>query len=626
MTLEPNHAPIEPSHETALSDDAVIGRAFRWSLAVIAGMAAVAAIIIAIVTRPVPQPEPVVTPLAEAQVRQRPTLAPPKSAFTEIGASAGIDFVHENGAYGDKLLPETMGGGCAFLDYDNDNDQDLLLVNSCFWPWKRPKDRPEPTMRLYRNDGSGRFDDVTKVCGLDQTFYGMGVACGDYDNDGWVDVFISAVGTNHLFKNENGNFVDVTAAAGVAGGQADWSTSCGFLDYDHDGDLDLFVCNYVQWSKEIDLGQNCTLDGKIRAYCPPTAFEGAFPILYRNDGRGKFSDVSAAAGIQIRNPSPPHGPMAKSLGLAPIDIDHDGWIDLVVANDTVQNFLFRNQRNGRFEEIGVAAGIAFSAEGLARGAMGIDSAHFRNNETIGIGIGNFANEMSALYVADRGELIFSDDAVSTGLGPPTRLFLTFGFFFFDYDLDGRLDVFSANGHLEEDIHKVQASQSYAQPAQLFWNCGPDQRTELMTVTAEQCGPDLFQPAVGRGAAFADIDGDGDLDLVMTETRGRPRLFRNDQKLGRHWVRFKLVGKRANRDAIGSWIEVVAGGTVLRQQVMPTRSYLSQVELPVTFGLGTNTRVETVRIRWPDGSEQTLTDVPIDRLIRVEQPAPAHDRL
>lgn len=608
----------EQQEQWAPADDALITRAFRASLVIILVLGGGAGGAYLILSRPEPAQFAEATPLVEAQLRRRPQIQPPKVLFTEIGADAGLVFVHENGAYGDKLLPETMGGGCAFFDFDNDDDPDLLLVNSCFWPWRTPKDGQMPTMILFRNDGNGRFADVTQACGLDKTFYGMGVACGDYDNDGWVDVFISAVGPNHLFRNVRGKFVETTPSAGVAGNPAEWSTGCGFFDYDNDGDLDLFVCNYVRWSKEIDLAQQCTLDGKSRAYCPPTAFEGSFPYLYRNDGGGKFTDVSASAGIQIRNTAPPHAPLAKSLGLAPIDIDRDGWIDLVVANDTVQNFLFHNQRNGRFDEIGVVAGIAFGTEGKARGAMGIDTAYFRNDHTLGVGIGNFANEPSALYVADRGALVFSDDAIATGLGPPSRLFLKFGFFFFDYDHDGRLDVFEANGHLEEDIHKVQSSQTYAQPAQLFWNCGPEQSTELMVVTAEHCGTDLFQPIVGRGATFADIDDDGDLDLAVTTVRGRPKLFRNDQKLRNHWVRFKLIGATVNRDAIGAWIEVTADGQSYRQQVMPTRSYLAQSELPVTFGLGKSDRIDSVRIRWPDGNEQLVGNVAVDRLHRIEQ--------
>ena len=542
----------------------------------------------------------------------------PIAKFTDITKESGINFVHNNGAYGDKLLPETMGGGVAFLDYDNDGHQDLLLINSTFWPGHTPEGKSPTTLALYHNDGHGHFTDVTKGSGLDVSFYGMGAAIGDYDNDGLPDVFITAVGGNHLFHNDGaGKFHEVTSAAGVGGSTNDWGTGATFIDYDNDGRLDLFVCNYVQWSPEIDRAADFVLPKIGRAYGPPRNFAGTFPHLYHNDGHGHFTDVSAQAGIQIKNAATGL-PTAKSLAVKPVDVDNDGWIDLIVANDTVQNFLFHNERNGTFKEIGARSGIAYDAYGLTRGAMGIDAARFRNDDTLGIAIGNFANEMNALYVAQRDTLIFADEATKEGLGKPSEKLLKFGLFFFDYDLDGRLDILTANGHLEPEINRVQPDQQYRQPAQLFWNRGDNKGAGFVSVTAEKCGDALMKPIVGRGSAFADIDGDGDLDVILTQINGPPLLLRNDQNLHHHWLRLKLVGTKSNRDAIGAWIKVRVNGHILSRQVMSTRSYLSQSELPVTIGLGNADQVESVEINWPSGVKQKVNSPAMNRLTVITE--------
>lgn len=545
----------------------------------------------------------------------------PIAKFTDVTAQAGIRFVHVNGAYGDKLLPETMGGGVAFFDFDNDGRQDLLFINSSYWPGRIPDAKHQPTMALYHNDGHGHFTDVTAGSGLDVSFYGMGVAVGDYDNDGLPDVFITAVGGNHLFHNEGGGkFREVTKEAGVGGASDGWSTSAAWIDYDNDGKLDLFVCNYVRWSPELDKAAPFELPNIGRAYGPPRNFDGVFPYLYHNDGAGHFTDVSAAAGVQVRNPATGH-PVAKSLAVAPVDVDNDGWIDLVVANDTVQNFLFHNEgRSGinGFKEIGARSGIAYDAYGLTRGAMGIDSARFRSDDSLGIAIGNFANEMNALYVAQRDSLVFADEAIKAGVGPASQNLLKFGLFFFDYDLDGRLDVLTANGHLEPEINRVQTTQQYRQPAQLFWNRGDGKGAGFVPVPPERCGADLFKPIVGRGSAFADIDGDGDLDVVLTQVAGPPLLLRNDQKLGHHWIRLKLVGTKSNRDAIGARIKARVGAHQWSRQVMPTRSYLSQSELPVTIGLGTADQIDSIEITWPSGTIQKVSPH-IDRLTVITEP-------
>lgn len=608
---------IDPN--TLERDDKIIATAFRWSLIVIVLLGSIGGVMAYRFLR-APGPE-VVTPKEPPKPPdERSRLETPVIQFTDITSESGIKFVHENGAYGDKLLPETMGSGCAFCDYDGDGDQDIVFVNSCRWPWDSRdlnKDRTQPTQAVYRNDGECRFVEVTKEARLDVTFYGMGVACGDYDNDGDTDLFFTAVGKNRLFRNDGGKFVDVTGEAGVGGVDSQWSTGAGWFDYDNDGDLDLFVANYIEWSKESDLSQKFTLIGGGRGYGRPQPFHGVFPYLYRNDGEGKFTDVSKEAGVQVLNAASKE-PTAKSLGITFADLDADGRLDVVIANDTVQNFLLHNL-GGKFEEIGASSGVAFDLDGNARGAMGIDIAWFRNSPALGIAIGNFSNEMTALYVTKSNDLQFRDEAVSNGLGPASRLELKFGVLFVDLDLDSRQDLFSANGHLEIEINKVQASQHYEQSPHLFWNCGPEHKTEFELVPLAKCGKDFLKPSVGRGAAYADIDGDGDLDLLISNSGQAPRLLRNDQKLGHHWVRLQLTGSgKSNRDAIGAIIELRCGDVTQRRQVMPTRSYLSQVELPVTFGLGKSEQIDSVHIRWPDGSTQELSDLKIDQTHRVRQ--------
>ena len=601
-------------------DDAVIGQAFKWSAVLLACIITCAMAVFIWFSRDggVETGPDIVVDLP--QERGESTRVMPTVLFVDITSESGIDFVHENGAFGDKMLPETMGGGCAFLDFDDDGDQDMLLVNSNYWSFD-PTQHSQPTMALYENDGSGHFSDATHRSALNLSFYGMGAAVADYDNDGDADVFITAVGMNHLFRNDSGVFAEVTTEAGVAGDDATWSSSAGWFDYDNDGDLDLYVCNYVGWTREIDLAQDFKLTGIGRAYGPPTSFEGSFPYLYRNDGDGTFTDVSADSGVQQTNRAT-GVPLAKSLGLAPIDLDRDGWIDLVVANDTVRNFVFHNNGDGTFTETGIAAGIAFDSSGKARGAMGIDASCFRDDETIGVAIANFANEMTALYVsldgASDNKLLFTDDAIPTGLGPPTRAELSFGLFFFDYDLDGRLDLLSANGHLEGDINKVQQSQHYRQPARLFWNAGADESSEFVSVPAAKCGADIGKPIVGRGATYADIDSDGDLDVLLTQIGGAPLLLRNDQDLQHHFVRIRLVGVTCNRDGIGAWIHLRDGERIQRRQVMPTRSYLSQVELPITIGIGDSDQVDELTVFWPDGSSQVVSEVRIDGTTTVTQ--------
>ena len=540
---------------------------------------------------------------------------PPSMEFTDITRVAGINFVHVNGAYGERLMPETIGSGAAFLDYDRDGDQDLFLVNSRSWEDREQGTEPA-RQALYRNDGKGNFEDVTAEAGLAFTSYGMGVAVGDYDGDGWRDLFLSSLNANRLFRNDGGHFWDVTAEAGVAGGADTWSASAAFFDYDRDGDLDLFVVNYVKWSPEIDLEIDFRLTGLGRAYGAPLNFVGTDSYLYRNEGEGRFTDVSASAGIQLANPVSGH-PVGKGLGVVPVDYDRDGWLDLAIVNDTVRNFLFHNKGDGSFEEVAVFEGIAYDRNGKATSAMGVDAAFFRDDREIGIAVGNFANEMASLFVTTEGRAPFVDEAVLEGLGPASRIPLTFGLVFLDYDLDGRLDLLLANGHLEHEIQKVQQSQTYAQPPSLFWNCGEGRRGRFVPVTDAGA---MTEPLVGRGIAYADIDGDGDLDVLITQNGRRPALLRNDQETGNHWLRLALKGRAPNTDAIGARLEFAVGGVTRYREVMPTRGYMSQVELPVTLGLGTADRVERLRILWPDGSEQELVPEAVDTTLVVEQQA------
>jgi hypothetical protein len=561
---------------------------------------------------PQPVEEAVVT--GPVSVAATPRETTPSVHFTDITAAAGINFVHVNGRYGEKLMPETIGSGAAFIDYDNDGDQDLLLVNSSQWPGH--EQGTPATLAFYRNDGLGHFEDVTRASGLAIHCYGMGAAVGDYDNDGWTDLYITTLGGNYLLHNQDGHFSDVTASAGVAGLDDDWSTAAAFLDYDNDGDLDLFVGNYVLWSRKINLEIDFQVTGLGRAYGAPNHFTGAANRLYRNEGDGSFIDVSHAAGIVITDPVSGL-PEGKTLGVAPVDYDDDGWLDLFVANDTDRNFLYHNLGNGHFEEVGSLEGIAYDRNGKSTSAMGIDTAWFRNDTELGIGMGNFANEMSSLFVTANGAAPFADEAILEGFGPASRLALTFGLFFFDYDLDGRQDLFQANGHLENDINIVQPSQTYAQSPQLFWNCGETCSTRFIEVSDSG---DLTDPLVGRGATYADIDGDGDLDIVVVQNGRRAVLLRNDQQLGHHWLRLRLEGRRSNRSAIGARVRLTAAGVTQRRLVMPTRSYLSQVELPLTFGLGAATRVDRLTVTWPDGREQHVAVKQLDTQLDITESA------
>jgi hypothetical protein len=520
--------------------------------------------------------------------------------FNDATKAAGIRFTHENGAFGKKYLPETMGSGCAFLDADGDGWQDVLFVNSMTWPG-RPARRS--VMALYRNNHDGTFTDVTERAGLAIPMYGLGVAAADYDNDGRVDIYITALGRNRLFRNLGGlRFTDVTDAAGVA--SAGFSTSAAWVDFDRDGLLDLFVARYVEWTIEKDLF--CTLDGKTKSYCTPESYKGSSSVLYRNRGKGAFEDVTRRAGLLDET--------SKSLGVALIDYNNDGWIDLFVANDTQPNRLYENRRDGTFADVAVSAGIAFNEAGVARAGMGVDAADYDGSGRQSLVIGNFSNEMMALY-NNEGNGLFIDEAPKSTIGRASLLTLTFACFFFDYDLDGLLDIFAANGHVADDISTVQQRVTYRQPAHLFRNIGSRHFEQL---TAKS-GAALQEPIVARGAAYGDYDGDGDLDLIETTNNGPARLLRNDGGERNHRLRVRLIGTKSNRDAIGAAARVTVGTKASPWSMVKTgSSYCSQNELPLTFGLASADRVARIEVKWPDGHVETIPGAEANQSIAIEE--------
>ena len=523
----------------------------------------------------------------------------PGIQFHDITQAAGIHFLHNNGAFGKKYLPETLGPGCAFIDFDNDGWPDILLINGMDWPGHHIH---VSTLQLYHNNRDGTFTDVTRQAGLAVEMYGMGVAIGDYDNDGYDDIFVSALGQSRLFHNNgNGTFTDVTKQAGLWGPN-EFSTSAAWVDYDRDGHQDLVVANYVQWSPETDLF--CTLDGTKKSYCTPESYKGASLRLWRNRGDGTFEDATRKAGL--------YDPTSKSLGIAVLDYDNDGWPDLLISNDTQPNKLYHNNGNGTFTESGVPAGIAFSEDGVARAGMGVDAADYDRSGRPSLIITNFSNQMMALY-HNEGHGLFVDDAPRSEVGRASLLTLGFGCFFFDYDLDGWLDIFVANGHIEDQIERVQKRVTYAQPPHLFRNLGGGKFQEV----TPQLGAPFAAPRVARGAAYADIDNDGDLDLLVTTNGGLAKLFRNDGGTN-HSLRVKLIGSKSNRDGIGAVARATAGGESQSLMLRSGSSYLSQSELVLTFGLGQKTSVDHLEVRWPSGQVDQFDSVAAGQTVTIKE--------
>lgn len=530
-------------------------------------------------------------PMNSAGGLSLPQQSNPGFRLADVTSQSGIHFSHNSGAYGGKFLPETMGSGCAFLDYDGDGWQDVLLINSMDWPGHR---RTRVTMRLYHNNRNGTFTDVTRRAGLDIEMYGMGVAVGDYNNDGFPDIFVTCVGQNRLFKNTGrGTFLDVTRESGLRGREG-FSTSALWFDFDRDGFLDLFVCNYVKWSQAQDVF--CSLDGKHKSYCTPEAYRGETCWLFRNRGNGTFEDATATSGIFDTS--------SKSLGVAMLDYDEDGWPDLIVANDTQPNKLYRNQRNGTFKDVAVEAGVAFSNDGKARAGMGVAVGDFNDSGRPGIAITNFDDEMVGLY-RPLGKGLYEDVAVQSGVGLPSKNTLGFGCVFADMNLDGALDLVVANGHIDETVRNIRGNVGYAQPPLLFLNDGTGKFRDV----ASEVGDAFQRPKVGRGLCYADFDRDGDLDLLMTTNNGPAYLFRNDQPSRNRAIRFRLTGVKSNRDAIGARVEIFHGDSSQSRLVHSGSSYLSQSELPVTFGLGQRDRVDRVVLNWPSGRTEEYKNLP-----------------
>ena len=531
--------------------------------------------------------------------------------FVDVTAKAGIRFTHNNGAFGKKFLPETIGPGVAFIDYDNDGWPDIFLVNGTDWPGHITK---HSTPKLYHNNHDGTFTDVTHKAGLDIEMYGIGVAVGDYDNDGYDDLFVTAYGQSRLFHNNgpdktgNVTFSDVTQKAGLSGVK-EFSTSAAFVDYDKDGRLDLVVGNYVQWSAENDL--YCTMDGKNKSYCTPESYKGTSVRLWHNDGKNaagnvSFSDVTQKAGLGE--------PTSKTLGVAMLDYDNDGWPDLLFSNDTQPNKLYKNNGNGTFTEKAVVAGVAFSEDGVARAGMGVDTFDYDRSGNTSLMITNFSNQMISLY-HNEGKGLFVDEAPRSDVGRASLLTLGFGCFFFDYDLDGWPDILVANGHIDPDIQKVQVNVKFAEPPHLFRNLGKGKFVEV----TKSAGAEFASARVGRSAAYADLFNDGRLDVLFSTNGGAPHLFRNTAVgNANHSVRLKLAGGKSNRDGIGAVVKLTTSDGTQTQMLRSGSSYLAANELVLTFGLEAATKADAIVIRWPSGTMDKLSAVNAGQTVTVTE--------
>jgi hypothetical protein len=522
-----------------------------------------------------------------------------KVRFTDITAQAGITFKHVASPE-KKYIVESMSGGVAFFDYDNDGDLDIYLVNSLNVDLVKTKGKTKS--ELYRNDGQGKFTEVGVKAGVSDIGWGMGVAIGDFNNDGFEDIYVTCLGPDHLFKNNgNGTFTDVTDKAGVSDRR--WSTGASFLDYDRDGDLDLFVSNYVDFDvnnlPEFGQGQTCQYKS-IPVQCGPRGLKGAGDSLFRNNGNGMFTDVSKAAGV-----SDPDG--FYGLGVVTSDFDDDGWIDIFVANDSTPNFHYRNNGDGTFKEIGFNAGTAVNENGSEQGCMGATAGDYDHDGKIDLFVTNFADEYNTLYRND-GRNSFTDVSYAAKVAAVSLPHVGWGTKFFDYDNDGWVDLFVANGHVYPQL------PSYRQPRLLHRN----NRDGTFTETAAEFGAILTENRASRGVAFGDIDNDGDMDLLITDLDGTPQLLRNDNGNANNSILIKTVGVKSNRSGIGARIKVVSGDLTQTEEVRSGDSYISQSDMRLHFGLEKRTKVDLIEVRWPSGAVDKITGVGANRIITVKE--------
>jgi enediyne biosynthesis protein E4 len=599
----------------APQDDQIIGRALLWSLTFVC-FAVVTGWFIRqqwFVTPPLQQrlsASPIPTyPALPSPVPASPSRAP-DLPFADVTALSGIEFVHHNGATPDRRLPEAMGGGVTCFDYDLDGDDDVLFVQTA----ASSEDRS--SLLLYSNQGQGTFRDVTIAAGLHCQLMGMAASAADFDNDGWPDLFVTGVHRQLLWHNRDGCFVDVTDAAHVAAPAEAWGLPSCWLDYDRDGDLDLFVGRYLQWSAELDDRLQCRWNGVDASYCDPDVFAGQQPLLYQNQGDGTFAEVAEAAGLFVRNPDTGQ-PVPKIVSAASSDLNHDGWPDLVASCDGVAQLLYLNRQNGQFQEVASSQGIAFDRQGQAVRSLGLDVGWNRQAGVPLVAMGRIGNVMNALFRQDSSRRVWLDQALLSGFGTPSRLDCTFGVHFADLDLDGRLDLVTSNGQMQDNLGVLQASQTRSQPPRLYWQSSESPlRFEPLNAA--------LAPLPGRGVTSADLDRDGDLDLLFGANGDRPRLLRNDQVLSRHWLQLDLRGRHAPRDPWGCRLELRLPRTVLIDVVQPSTGYLSQRPRVITWGLGDESTIEQLTIIWPDGHRQIVRDLAVDQRHTIVQSAVHHE--
>ena len=522
--------------------------------------------------------------------------AEPTVMFTDVARTAGIDFTHISGASKEKHVPETMGAGGLFFDYDNDNNLDIYLVNG--GSLVNPDVNASATNALYRNNGDGTFSDVTASAGVEGHGYGMGCIAADYDNDGDADLYITNFGPNQLYRNNgDGTFSDVTEIAGV--GDPRWSVSTAFADYDLDSDLDLYIANYLDYA--LETAHPCYLQG-VHMYCGPHEYPGIRDTLYRNNGDGTFTDVTEAAGV------------GKGLGVLFTDYNEDGYPDIFVANDAVEDFLYENRRNGTFEDVAKQVGVAYNSEGIMTASMGIASGDYDNDGRLDLFVTTFSLEVNSLFHND-GDGFYTMTTFDVGLAKPSFSVLGFGTQFLDCDNDGALDLFVANGHVWDNVAQVTPTLAYRQPSQLFYNDGAGRFTEI----SESAGAFFSQLRAARGTAIGDYDNDGDVDILVTYCGEPPALLRNDSAHQNHWLRLHLVGKQSNREGIGARVSVKAGNLTQVKEVTCGGSYASDSDHRPYFGLGTNTTVDAIEVLWPSGQTQRLENVQVDRTVQVVEP-------